>query len=290
VSFTFRIDCPRPTVDALQKVMEHLSLRCLEELPPTGPWPLGHFHFYRDKVSTRTTEVSWDGRTFCVRIFTLACPDDYHIAVELAASTAGALTARVEPEDIGDIGPLPPNDLRQMYDTIWAESMCTAMARIMCNMAVDENKEITVPGPVREFYLGPKTAAACIAAGPSTSLYERVTERIRSLQYPSDDLFEANLMSVPGQEDQSIEMAIWGPEVRYFFPKVEYLVLLNEHPLYLPYAKAILLGGERVHLVDEHQFIMDAIPDTEWDDFVNRARPHLVDPFDRAQNRGNRPD
>ena len=87
MSFTFRIDCPRPTVDALQMAMRHLSLRCLEDLPPTGPWPVGHFHFYRDKVSTRTTEVAWDGKTFSVRVFTLACPDDYHIAVELAATS-----------------------------------------------------------------------------------------------------------------------------------------------------------------------------------------------------------
>jgi hypothetical protein len=290
VSFTFRIECPRPTVDSIQMAMKRLSLRCLEDLPPTGPWPVGHFHFYRDRVSTRTTEVVWDGKTFCVRVFTLACPEDYHIAVELAASTAGALTARVEPEDLGDLEPLPPNELRKIYDTIWAESMCAAMAQIMCDMAVDENKEITIPGPIREFYLGPKTAAECIAAGPSTELQERVVSRMRALQYPSDDLFEASLMSVPSHEDRLMQMAIWGPEVRYFFPKVEYLVLLNEHPLYLPYEKAQVVGAERVRFLDEHQFVVEAVADEEWDSFLDRARPHLVDPFERPQDHGNRPD
>jgi len=245
---------------------------------------------YRDEVSTRTTEVSWDGKSFCVRVFTLACPEDYHIAVELAASTAGALTARVEPEDIGDLGPLPPNDLRQMYDTIWAESMSTAMARIMCDMAVDQNKEITIPGPVREFYLGPQTAAECIAGGPTTALHERVTSRMRALQYPADDLFEASVMNVASHDEQGMNMAIWGPEVHYFFPRVEYLVLLNEHPLYLPYEKARMVGGHRVRMIDEHQFVADPIPETEWESFLDQARPHLVDPFERPQDQGNRPD
>ena len=290
MSFTFRIECPRPTVDSLQLVMKRLQLSCIEELPPTGPWPFGHFHFYRDGVSTRTTEVEWNGRTFCVRVFTLACPQDYHIAVELAAYTAGSFTARVEPEDAGDLGPLAPNQLRQIYDTIWAESMASSMARIMCEMAVDDNKEITVPGPNREFYLGPRTASELIAAGPAPQLHERISARIRSIQYPHEDLFEASLMSVPGHEETPMRMAIWGPEVRYFFPRLDYLVLLNEHPLYLPYDKVNLVNGVSVKYLDEIQFVIEPIPDDQWDEVVDAARPYLVDPFDRPQGQGNRPD
>ena len=52
---------------------------------------------------------------------------------------------------------LHPNCLRQIYDTIWAESMASSMARIMCEMAVDDNKEITAPGPNRLYLdLGPR--------------------------------------------------------------------------------------------------------------------------------------
>jgi hypothetical protein len=271
-------------------VMKRLQLSCLEELPPSGAWPTGHFHFYRDGVSTRTTEVSWNGKSFCVRIFTLASAEDYHIAVEIAAHTAGCFTARIEPEDVGDLGPLAPNELRQIYDTSWGDSMTTAMAKIMCEMAIDENKEITIPGPVREFYLGPEIATTVINSGKADQLHERIAERMRQLQYPSDDVFEANLMSVPGHEEKQLKMAIWGPEVRYFFPKVDYLVLLNEQPLYLPYEKAKLIPGVKLNFIDEHQIIVELVAEKNWDAFVDSARPFLVDPFDRPQGQGNRPD
>ena len=83
-----------------------------------------------------------------------------------------------------------------------------------------------------------------------------------------------------------MRMAIWGLEVRYFFPRLDYLVLLNEHPLYLPYDKVNLVNGVSVKYLDEIQFVIEPIPDDQWDEVVDAARPYLVDPFDRPQGQG----
>ena len=90
MSFTFRIECPRPTVDSLRTVMKRLQLSCIEELPLQDRGPLVTFIFTVTASPLERPRSNGMGEPFASECFTTpACPQDYHIAVELAAYTAG---------------------------------------------------------------------------------------------------------------------------------------------------------------------------------------------------------
>lgn len=197
-------------------------------------------HFYRSGVSCRAVEISATE----VRLLACSCPEDYDLAFRF-------LAAMGEERPAVDVDAQIRADLRALAE------------------AIARDGTLTIQGPVRPFYIGPSLIRE--VAGRA----ERLFEAMRRVQY-AQGVFAANILPVAAPEPFTV--TAWPEGVRVLFPPVDYLVL--ESDIFLPSSALPDVAGDRFHLIDEKQSIVDAFEGEEWKRLLERVEKHRAYPVE----------
>ncbi len=289
MSHTFSVAAPKPP--DYKKLMKALPFDDVlpegdQEEPTRGPWPEGIRHYYRDGLSTRGAEVSWEDKVFAVRINTLAAPEDYDLAMHFIEQAAKLLKVPIDPEG-GET--IPADQLRDEYDTEWVrQTNEVGLATVGALIAGDDHDSIQLGGVIRSVHIGPRVWGELTKAGPKGKMLDRLVEFMRRVQYVNaeEDYFAANVMTLNRQnkgkgkgkdKDKEVTVAAFGPGVRYLFPSVEYLVVVGQEEgdpiLFVPSKKLPeLLKSYEWEWLDEEQTLVEPVPEAEWGKFRKRAQ------------------
>jgi hypothetical protein len=245
------------------------------------------WHLYQVRESARTVEVDYQDGRVGVRLMTLSAPAELEIALRVLELVASRGDGTFGSEDTDE--DLPLSTLRERFDAAWLAAQNDSGTRSILALLAERGENVTIPGVVRDVVLGPRTIGELVARGPDGELARRVVDKIRAVQWLDiDDAFEASVMSVSRADDPDASrttIAVWGPDVRYLFPQVQFLVV-REDPgseaselLWVPFeALAAVADGAFEHQIDEVQALVDATPAAGWADLVARARAYAVDP------------
>jgi hypothetical protein len=285
MSHTFTVSGPfPPDYDDLMAGIPHDDLSPVEgqDEPDGGSWPDGVRHYYRDGVSVRAVEVSWEDGEFAVRVNTLSAPEDYDLAFCFVERAAELMGGPVQSED-GQT--LPADQLREVYDADWVRNTNRAgLAAVREMVTGEEYHSVQIPGAVRPVHIGRRVWEELADAGPEDELLDRLTEFMRGVQaIDADDFYFASPMTLQHREDpdRQATVAVFAADVDYLFPDVEFLVLAGEKDgdelLFVPYDKLPeLLPAGGWEWLDERQTLVDAVPEADWSALRERARPLAV--------------
>lgn len=290
MSHTFSVAAPVPP--DYSELMDGLPFEDVvpdpgQEEPDGGPWPEGIRHYYRDGISTRGVEVSWEDGVFAVRINTLAAPEDYDLALHFIECAAELLGVPIDPEG-GDT--IPADQLRAIYDADWVQQTNRAgLATVGALVSNNEYGSLRLGGVIREVHVGPRVWGELTAAGPPEEMLDRVVEFMRYVQYVNadEDYYAATVMTLQQQkksdgEARQITVTAFGPDVRYLFPSVEYLVLVgqeeDEPVMFVPYERLPeLLADYEWEWLDEKQTLVEPVPEEDWNALRERAEAFSVE-------------
>jgi hypothetical protein len=283
MSHTFSVAAPVPP--DYKKLMKGLPFDDVlpegdQEEPTRGPWPEGIRHYYRDGLSTRGAEVSWEDKVFAVRINTLAAPEDYDLAMHFIEQAAKLLKASIDPEG-GDT--IPADQLRATYDADWIRQTNEfGLATVGALITGGDHDSIQLGGVIRPVHLGPRVWGELTKAGPKDEMLDRLVEFMRHVQYVNadEDYYAANIMTLNRQKkgkEKEVTVTAFGPGVRYLFPVVEYFVVVGQEEgdpiLFVPSKKLPeLLKGHEWEWLDEEQTLVEPVPEEEWEKFRKRAQ------------------
>jgi hypothetical protein len=285
MSFSFYLDLPKPP--PLGGLLEPIpyDILCVEEeeIDPADDWPEGYTHLFREHLSTCAVEIKRVTSRFQVRIMDFAAPEDYELALGVVEQLAKwGQVETIEPEDLE---PMPLAALQKRYGNQWiAEQVQSLFGMLPGMVAKEKDASLQVPGPVRPFWIGPRLLKELMEAGPEKSLPERIIAAIRKVQYVDpEEYFCAAVMEVSSKTtDESFTVTAWGPGVRYLFPNVEYLAVIEdmegEEHFLVPYKAIHEIAGDYCSWLDEEQTVVEPFDDDEWPKVLERARKHEVDP------------
>lgn len=279
MSETITIACPEPpdflgTLDAVSAALHISDLRSVDDVPPPNtPWPGGVRRLFRHGVSTRTTEITYDGSELAIRMFSMASQEDVALAVALAeyvAEHAGVDTIESE-----QAGPVTPAELVAYYDHAWVENQLESGHRVLSAMIRDGKGPLEIPGPNRSFSIGPRVLLQLAPDKPHLHLLEAI-RRVQWIPIRTAGVFIANAKS----DNREVKLAmIFGEEV--VFPAVDFAGISADPTAEKPEVFLIAavrvpeLAGERWTAIDERQGILADFGD-DWAAFVEAARKYAT--------------
>lgn len=296
MSFSFYV--ASPTLPRLGEVLEALpsDVRCSEETrSPEGEsfdrnahWPDRRLHFYREGRSTCSVEVYWQDGQFQVRVFAFAVAEEYELALAFARCFARRAETGIRPEDGEE---LPVCAARTRYGPGWAATQVRELFSMLPVMVRQSDSVCQLPGALRPFYLGPRLLGELEAAGPPEELTQRIIEAMRRVQYVDpEEYFCGSAIEVSARDsDESFTVAAWGPEVRYLFPAVDYLAVIESEQgghFMIPSEALSEVADDRWRWLDEVQTLVEAFTPEEWPALLERARRHRVEPEGKRRARG----
>ncbi len=287
MSFSFYIPAAEaPTYGDLLAGMPFSDLVCIEDEddefdadePIAADFKL---HFFREGVSIRPIEASWDDDRCEVRIMSFSAPSEYELALALVEHLAESNGAEVSPEDAE---PMSVEQFRDSYGEAWAADQVSSLFDMLPALVRREESAAQVPGAHRPVYFGKRLMAELEAAGPPEELTERIMTFMRQVQYDyEDEYFAANAMQLRKNDDPDVTftLAVWGPGVSYLFPDVDYLAMhtpTGGETFFIPYKQVFAVAGERCRWLDETQTLVEATPEEDWPALLARARQFAVEP------------
>ena len=279
MSFTFTIQGARPDYPALEAALSaRFGSRLSCDDPPEGPWQGNHYtHVYLWGVSTRAVEIGAGDDGVSVRIMSCSCTEDHELA--LAAVEHFASGGRIVEPEYGESGPWEAirGDWEGEWTTQSVESGATILPRMLAGGEIAG--PLTLPGPVRDFVIGPWLAGQLEPVDASYA--ERLFERIRAVQYADleEQYFRASVLELQVADDRTRSLVVWAPGVAYLFPYVELIVVHAEDYLFIPSEALFELAGDACTRLDERQALVEAIDEgPAWDALIERARVHVVQP------------
>jgi len=282
VSYTFSVATGSPPV--LRRLLDslgHPDLRLEHELPEGEAFPPGAWKVYRQGLSTRSLELSYDKGKLEARLLMCSSPDVSELALAVCERWATESGALVEPEDDD---PYPPDARPERFSGDWADREFEHHAGLLAVMVdrQDPPGPLTMNGPRRQFHIDARLLGELRAAGGQAGLAYQLLERMRRVQYLDESgLYAARILSVQDKESGAVKytVSVWGPDQAYLFPRVTYLAVdEGERSLYVPAAAAPAIAGSKHQWLDEQQCLIAATEAAEWPALVARARAHAVKP------------
>lgn len=246
------------------------------EAPADGAWPAGTQYLYRDGVSARPVEVTFENGRLQVRLFQASSLDDYRLGVDLAAAVAERHGVDVEPED-GE--PMSAEAFRTAYGDAWIREHCGTMLAMLAQTYLGGAQGLRVAGTQRELEIGPRFMTPLLK-DPDT-FGQRFFERFRRLQYiDREDVYTAARIRL-GSPDGSREVMLstMGEGVPYVFAgKIEAVALQGPDgdsvEITLDALAEIL--GDDAHWLSENLLLTPPYTGAAWAALVERARERQV--------------
>lgn len=280
MSQSFFLEVPEPpAVKALIASLGYADLECLEfEEWPERIWPDEVLHFARRGVSARGVEAGFAEHSLQVSIYPFSGADDCELAFRFIEAFSNNPDA---PVDAANGERLAVSQLRGTFDAQWlAESNQAALNELVRHIN-DGQKTARLDIFRRALYMGPRVLKELESAGPPATLSERLTARLRSLEWMSDYQL-APVVETPSRLNvEPLLFAQWFSERAALFPSVAFIAVqeTDEQHFFVPFEKLPEIAGERCRLADEEQWLVDAIPQAEWPALLQRARTHETSPL-----------
>jgi hypothetical protein len=253
------------------------DVTCAETPEPPGDWPHGSLYLYAERVSCRPVECHYDGERMVVRIFPASSPDDYRLAVALAARIADKDDAVIEPPDAE---PMNAATFRERYDDAWAADQCAVALRSMVSALEQSGEEMTVAGARRDLRVGPRLVGSLTKE--SHHLVEDFFERFRRLQYiDREEVFLAPSITLRDEAgSRAVTVAVLSEAVpTVLSDDVDAVVLRghNDASLQIGLEDLLTLLGERVRPLSEELLLFDALEGDRWRRLFDDAAPHRLE-------------
>jgi hypothetical protein len=282
VSFTFSVATASPP--PLASIVGRLGggLRCEEDLPAGGavPWPPMCVHLYTPGASTRSVEVCYARGAVKVRLLACSAPEDYHLGLGLVRVAAELAGAPIRPHDGDEIAAI---ELRDRYGAEWVADQVSAGAGVLTALAL-EHGEVTMRGPVRDFYVG-KRLLDELRDGSASRFTERLLAAFRRTQYVDPErYYQAHPIEVAAADGtRTLRVAMWAPSsIGYLFSPVDYVFLMAPEQdggdmLAVRYDAVPEIAGDRCAFLDERQLLVEPVGEREWPDLSERAEKYRVE-------------
>lgn len=255
-------------LDTISETLHINDLRIAGDMADV--WPEGVTRLFREHVSTRYTEVSFDGASFDVRIFTNAWLED--VALALALVEIVAADADVDTVDAEPFGELRVEELAQHYDRAWTEAQFSSGIGAIGHLIKEGRGPIQIPGPRRPVYVD-RTLLEEMARSIDDGV--RLLREIR--WHPRRTAGEFVSKDKDGTEKT---LALWfGDDC--IFPSVEWLAISpsrdGKDAFLIPASRLKEIAGTHWHRLDASQAILDAVTDDgEWAAIVAHARGYQL--------------
>lgn len=289
MSYSFYVDAGRaPRYEDVLGALPDLDTPAgdVEELE--GPWEPGHvLAVWRPGVSTRPVELAFEGSTFSARVLACSCAEDYELALDAVCHVARTVGAEVESEEGVRFA---PSDRGAHYGRAWIDPHVASMVTTVLAQAADADGYLTMPGPTRDFHVGPRVAGE-IGDGSPEAQRDALFAKMRALFYPDpEEVYAANVLSVTTDDGTRFTTTALAPGVSYLFPPVDYLTILGRDPFEIRFASLPeVVGEDRVTWMDEVCPAIEAVGEDDWPAMEARAREHAVDPRGRQSLPGAAP-
>ena len=260
-----------PRVVEILKALGAPELRCVdrpEVFPADQPLPTGTGRYYRAGQSARGVMLTSNPGIARVRMFTLSSLNDWELGFQLLRALAADPAAHVEGQD-GTVSTL--SDMRERFLEVLHRETANDFRDIQKQLREHPETVVALDGTVREVFIGPRQLEEL-----STGTTDGVTaliERIRRIQYIEREGFEVvRSMKLPVAPGRLVSR--WTPEKAQAFEATDYVGL--EQPwrnstVCVPVPALPALVGSRFQWLDERQFTLQAIPESERADLHARA-------------------
>lgn len=233
-------------------------------------WPSGAFRACLPNTSTRGLGLSVEGGRFTITVPTLACPEERDLAWLLAAEVARDAGDEIEVDGVRvDAADLPRHG--GPSDVVFARD-CAEIA------AHARRAVITLPGPNRDFHVGPRLVQEL---GTDPAAWASVMRRV---QYGAVDdaprekrSSERGSLSVVAVEPNTTAVLAWSDLVA-FGP--------DDDALVVPFSRFVELAAGRAIALDERNVVIGALTHAEWDALLERALPYAIDDLEDASPSG----
>ena len=237
-------------------------------------WPSRPIHLHRDGRSTRGIEVEAGPSALSIRMLACANDADWELAFALFE---GVGVASIDGED-GTTARIA--NARRELGEVRERELAAALAAV--RVAVESGQDMEMSGVVREVYIGPGMLAE---VGTDA---QALLERIRRVQYIEAEGFEfvarSNLGLMMGL-GVDLGFSIWNPERAQAFGPTSHLGMAASVSLHVPLDVLPELLGNRFARLDEKQFTIDAVPEHEIPQLVERAKPFTFNPYKKLEKK-----
>jgi hypothetical protein len=286
MSYSFYVKSPGfriPFRDVLAMLREDFPEYALQE-PEEIAGPLEDtyeaIHGFLPTVSTRNLEIAYTaGGDLQFRVMFCASPQDYAISVWAAAECARRFKTTVSTEE-NDL-PCPPDALQ----SDWSEEECLAQGgrdfRLLRTMVAEDGKTMTIAGPQRPFFAGPKVLGAIDDA----DLFFQVFRRQQWLDAVSD-VHASKTIVATTNSGKEIAFTAFGASVPSLMSPLPYVAVVRstDHSkeggtFFLPFGELPQLI-ENIEFLDEETIFVPAVPANDWPEFVARAERRAVTPLE----------
>ena len=230
-------------------------------------WPSGTYRAFLPNTSTRGFLLTMEGGRFTITVPTLACPEDRCLAALLAAEVARDVRDAVEVDGV------------VVDPALTLASAEDAFARDCIDIEQRaRHAVITLPGPNRDFHVGPRLAREL---GTDPGAWAAAMRRV---QYGTVDdaprerrSSDRGSVSVVAVQPDTTAVLCWSD-----------LVALgpDDDALVVPFERFVDLAAGRAVALDERNVVIGALTHAEWDLLLERALPYAVDDLVEASSAG----
>ncbi|MGM0558014.1 MAG: hypothetical protein ACQEVA_16635 [Myxococcota bacterium] len=279
MSYSFYIEASSaPSWRSLVGALDYDDIGVVErdQIPEDDRFPKDdYFHVYRQGLSTRTVEIGWDGEDLSVRLMSCSSPEDYRMGIELARLAAEELGGRIRSEEGHE---LEVEEFDEVFDDAWVDDMVGSAPTALHAMVKDDGETLTIPGPTGMFFLGPKTVARL--EEKEGTFVEAMLQAMRDTHWVDpNNWFKASIMAMVDEETGDEKtLTVWGPGVNYAFPAVDQVAIVQAtdgDDFLIPYSAVSELAPSH-YFLDERQIKVPAIDESDWPQFVEKAREYQV--------------
>jgi hypothetical protein len=245
-----------------------------EYLDPRGKmWPQGGVRAYRANLSIRAVLIQLTDRTIKIKVPTLACEDDYELAIR--ATAAFAALSKVAVQDDESAGLIEVQEFLELRNSEWiskrteAEFLATA-----ASYRDRDNVTLSFPGVSRKVSIGQKTLRRAESLGGDVreSVYH-VIRRMNYLEHYEPDCWAPSFISITGSDKTAqTEMSL---VLMRIVPDKRNLISLDAR--YLAVTSA--LDEKRIANVPIKDFCNLVASDLDWLDDRTFIAPILREEF-----------
>jgi hypothetical protein len=255
VNLSFR--APRAALRACLD-LRHLDVRWMGGAAPPDPLVDGTWSVYRDRLSTRATQVEIAGDELRVRVHAGASDEDWDLVLAIVGRAAGATDA----VDVELFGPLALADVPAALDAAWRKSQRESAARAAMVLAREQGP-IQMPGPTRAVWIGPRVVAE-LAREAESERGELLVRIARRVLWPDPRYESAAEFVATGSDGSRKTLAILLPERACVLPRTDLLALEeDEKPFLVPRAKLTELPVVATPL-DDGNDLVEPVPLAAW--------------------------
>jgi hypothetical protein len=272
MSYTLSVPAAKPP--ALDRILDQMNqpdaIIVNERL--VSKWPNTTLMLCHRQRSTRGVYLSYVDGQIEVKTNAFCSQEDYQLALRLTVVVA---------EETGSLprgeysGATSANELLISHNEEWIEAQQNSALRTT-KVLVKERGPMSMPGPFRACYIGPRILEQVGHLNDAEAI-EEILNIMRRVQWIHTAGYKAASDLLIGDTKQ--HLAIWFPMERMFLPKVQWINIADTEPLIvIPFERLPDVLGKPLTLIDEHQPVIEPATPEELPDLVARARPFHSSP------------